>query len=286
MTWLEFIDYIGAKGKPVLIAAGAATLEEVRAAVGVLENRGVPIGLFQCNTNYTGSLENLRYIRLNVLKTFRREFPNIILGLSDHTPGHSTVLGAVALGARLIEKRFTDDNDRDGPDHPFSMTPKTWREMVDRNREVESALGGDEKKVEENEPDTVVIQRRGIRAHRTEKGNPDHRDFISVLRPAPRDIFRCRNRPGSWSRAVGRCASGRNDLSESNRGGESSGVAFFLSLRIFLVFLCFLPLPERFLVLAGPPPELSASLEEEVETIWRTEKAKRGQNCSTGPSFL
>ena len=76
VTWLEFIDYIGAKGKPVLIAVGAATLEEVRAAVGVLENRGVPIGLFQCNTNYTGSLENFRYINLNVLKTFRREFPS------------------------------------------------------------------------------------------------------------------------------------------------------------------------------------------------------------------
>jgi sialic acid synthase SpsE len=190
VTWLEFIDYIGAKGKPVLIAAGAATLEEVRAAVGILEKRGVPIGLFQCNTNYTGSLENFRYIHLNVLKTFRREFPNVILGLSDHTPGHATVLGAVALGARLIEKHFTDDNGREGPDHPFSMTPKTWREMVDRTRELESALGGEEKKVEENELETVVIQRRGIRASTDLKsGTRITRDLISVLRPAPRDAF-------------------------------------------------------------------------------------------------
>ena len=50
-------------------------------------------------------------------------FPSVLLGLSDHTPGHATVLGAVALGARVIEKHFTDDNRREGPDHPFSMTP-------------------------------------------------------------------------------------------------------------------------------------------------------------------
>jgi sialic acid synthase SpsE len=190
VTWLEYIDYIGGKGKPVLIAAGAATLAEVHAAVRVLEKRGVPIGLFQCNTNYTGSLDNFRYIHLNVLKTFRREFPNVVLGLSDHTPGHATVLGAVALGARLIEKHFTDDNDREGPDHPFSMTPKTWREMVDRTRELESALGREEKKVEDNELDTVIIQRRGIRAVKDlKKGTKISRDLISVLRPAPREAF-------------------------------------------------------------------------------------------------
>lgn len=190
VTWLEFIDYIGTKGKPVLIASGAATLEEVRAAVGVLRKRDVPIGLFQCNTNYTGSVDNFRHIHLNVLKTFRREFPEVILGLSDHTPGHATVLGAVALGARLIEKHFTDDNDREGPDHPFSMTPKTWREMVDRTRELEAALGGEEKKVEENELETVVIQRRGIRASADlKKGTKITRDVISILRPALGEAF-------------------------------------------------------------------------------------------------
>ena len=75
----------------------------------------------QCNTNYTGSNENFNFIELNVLKTYRKEFKNIVLGLSDHTPGHTTVLGAVALGAKVIEKHFTDSNAREGPDHKFSM---------------------------------------------------------------------------------------------------------------------------------------------------------------------
>ena len=65
--------------------------------------------LMQCNTNYTAEIENFKYINLNVLKTFKSLFPEIVLGLSDHTPGHTTVLGAITLGARVIEKHFTDN---------------------------------------------------------------------------------------------------------------------------------------------------------------------------------
>ncbi|CAM5563666.1 N-acetylneuraminate synthase OS=Lysinibacillus sphaericus OX=1421 GN=LS41612_19545 PE=4 SV=1 [Lysinibacillus sphaericus] len=60
----------------------------------------------QCNTNYTGNIENFKYINLNVLKTYNTMYPNMILGLSDHTPGHATVLGAITLGARVIEKHY------------------------------------------------------------------------------------------------------------------------------------------------------------------------------------
>ena len=58
----------------------------------------------QCNTNYTNSEENFKYINLNVLKTYKKYFKNnVILGLSDHTPGHSTVLGAISLGAKVVK---------------------------------------------------------------------------------------------------------------------------------------------------------------------------------------
>jgi N-acetylneuraminate synthase len=112
-------------------------------------------------------------------------FPGIILGLSDHTYGPTTVLGAVALGARVIEKHFTDDNHRIGPDHPFSMTPKTWRDMVDHTRELERALGSSDKQLGDNEQETVIIQRRCLRAARDiQKGERFTRDMIAVLRPA------------------------------------------------------------------------------------------------------
>lgn len=188
ITWLEILRHMASKGKPVILATGASTPADVSRAMGALQGMNPAIGLMQCNTNYTGSLENFKHIHLNVLKTYKKLFPTAVLGLSDHTPGHATVLGAVAMGARLVEKHFTDDNSREGPDHPFSMTPRTWREMVDRTRELELALGREEKFVAENEQATVVVQRRSIRAARDlAAGEVLTREDLEVLRPAPLD---------------------------------------------------------------------------------------------------
>jgi sialic acid synthase SpsE len=201
ITWPEMLRKVAEKKKPVFLATGASTMEEVRRAMDILERIHPEIVLMQCNTNYTGSLENFRHIHLNVLKTYRAEFPRAVLGLSDHTPGHATVLGSVALGARAVEKHFTDDTRREGPDHPFSMTPASWREMVDRTRELELALGNTAKDVAVNERDTVVVQRRCLRAAKAlKKGTVLAKTDIDALRPAPRDgIF-----PYDIDRVVGR----------------------------------------------------------------------------------
>ena len=141
--------------KPILMATGASELGEITELMAKVEKINKNIVLMQCNTNYTASLDNFKYIELNVLKEYRKKYPDIVLGLSDHTPGHATVLGSIALGARVIEKHFTDSNERPGPDHAFAMTPDTWREMVDRTRELEAALGSHEKFVADNEKETV-----------------------------------------------------------------------------------------------------------------------------------
>jgi sialic acid synthase SpsE len=117
-------------------------------------------------------------------------WPGLMLGLSDHTPGHATVLGAVALGARVIEKHFTDDQARSGPDHAFSMTPETWREMVLRARELEASLGDGIKRIEENELEAAVVQRRCLRLARDlEAGAFIAPDDLVALRPAPAGSF-------------------------------------------------------------------------------------------------
>jgi sialic acid synthase SpsE len=186
ITWLEIVEHIGRKGKPVLLAAGASTLAEVERAMAVLESVNSQIVLLQCNTNYTGSPENVHHVNLNVLPTFAKRFPDAVLGLSDHTQGALAVLGAVALGARVVEKHFTDDNSRVGPDHAFAMTPATWREMVDRTRELEAALGDGVKRVEENERETVVLQRRAVRVTRdVAAGETLSAADIFPLRPCP-----------------------------------------------------------------------------------------------------
>jgi N-acetylneuraminate synthase len=97
----------------------------------------------------------------------------------------------VTLGARVIEKHFTDDNRREGPDHPFSMTPQSWRDMVDRTRELEYALGSSEKTVADNERDTVVVQRRCLRAATDLKaGAALTAEMLEALRPAPHEAVK------------------------------------------------------------------------------------------------
>lgn len=184
ITWLSIIEHIAEKKKPVLLATGASSMEDVERAMDILNSKRAEVVLMQCNTNYTASSENYQYVNLNVLKTYREKYPEAVLGLSDHTFGHSTVLGAFALGARVFEKHFTDDNDRQGPDHKFSMNPRTWREMVDATYELYYAMGDGVKRVEENEKDTVNIQRRACYLQRDMKqGEVIEESCLFPLRP-------------------------------------------------------------------------------------------------------
>jgi sialic acid synthase SpsE len=184
ITWTDILRYTARKGKPIIVASGASSMEDVERAMAALESETEKLVLMQCNTNYTGSADNFKYIHLNVLKAFARKYPDVILGLSDHTTGHATVLGAIALGATFIEKHFTDDNSRPGPDHAFAMNPQTWRDMVDRSNELFLALGTEEKKIEDNEKQTVLVQRRGIRyAKALPAGHVITADDLFPLRP-------------------------------------------------------------------------------------------------------
>lgn len=187
ITFHDIVMKMAKYNKPILIATGASRIDEVINLMQMIEKVNRDIVLMQCNTNYTANNENFKYIQLNVLKSYAQLFPNAILGLSDHTLGHTTVLGAVALGAKVIEKHFTDNNNLEGPDHKFSMNPMTWKEMVDRTRELEYALGGTIKKVEENELETCILQRRCLRVTRDlKKGEIITNDMIEALRPAPK----------------------------------------------------------------------------------------------------
>lgn len=188
ITWLEIIDYLAKKKKPLLLATGASSLEDVERAMSLIQPQTRDIVLMQCNTNYTASLENFKFINLNVLKKYHELYPDVVLGLSDHTHGHASVLGAIALGARVFEKHFTDDNLREGPDHKFAMNPATWREMVDRSNELFAALGSGEKIVEENEQESVKLQRRAIRAAKDlVSGQTVNASDLDFLRPIPED---------------------------------------------------------------------------------------------------
>lgn len=191
ITWLEMIEYIAKKGKPVFLASGAASLRDVELAVDAIVKFNSNLVLMQCNTNYTASLENYKYVNLRVLETFRSLYPDLVLGLSDHTHSAVIVLGAVALGARVVERHFTDDNGREGPDHKFAMNPATWLEMVEQTRMLEAALGDGKKRVEENEKESLIVQQRSLRTARDlSSGHVLQREDIEVLRPAPENSIK------------------------------------------------------------------------------------------------
>ena len=189
ITWKEIIIKIAKKKLPLILATGASTLKEVETAVNLIQKYKKKFILMQCNTNYTNEISNFKYLNLNVLKTFKNKFKNnIILGLSDHTQGHTAVLGAVTLGARVIEKHFTDDNKRKGPDHAFAMNPKTWKQMVIETRKLETALGNGLKIIEKNENQSSIVQRRCVRAARDlPKNHKIKKHDLVSLRPAPKN---------------------------------------------------------------------------------------------------
>lgn len=185
ISWPEAIMAMARKGKPMLIATGASNMEEVDRVMQELIQINDQIVLMQCNTNYTANEENYDYLNLNVLKTFSDKYPEVVLGLSDHTHSNVPVIGAVALGARVIERHFTDDNNRVGPDHKFAMNPENWAKMVVDVRMIERNLGTGIKQLAENEKETYIIQRRCLRASRDIKaGEIFTEDMLEVLRPA------------------------------------------------------------------------------------------------------
>lgn len=188
INYYQIIEEMMKYNKPIIIATGASNLSDVKNTMNMVYEHGSDIVLMQCNTNYTAKYENFKYINLNVLDSYKKLFPRVILGLSDHTVGHTTVLGAIAKGAKVIEKHFTDNNSLKGPDHKFSMNPSAWKEMVERSRELELALGDGVKRIEDNEKETAILQRRSVQVNRfVPRGKLLTSDMLIALRPAPKE---------------------------------------------------------------------------------------------------
>ena len=153
ITWLEMLDYIARTGKPLMLATGDATLSEIDEAVRTIEATGNRnLILMQCITNYPSKIESAN---VNVLKTYQSAF-DVLTGYSDHAPGPVVALASVVLGGCVIEKHFTLNKKDKGPDHPHSMEPQDFRQMVDYVREVERAMGSTRKEVVAEEGETAV----------------------------------------------------------------------------------------------------------------------------------
>lgn len=166
VTNLKMLRQIASYYKPIIMSTGMCELDEIKEAVDCLKNNGAKdITLLHCNTQYPTPYED---VNLLAMKTLKDEFM-LPVGYSDHTLGIEVPLAAVGLGACVIEKHFTLDNNMEGPDHRASIEPEQLKAMVDGIRHINLALGSSEKRVSASEAGNRLIARKSVVAKRNIK---------------------------------------------------------------------------------------------------------------------
>jgi len=184
ITNKPFLEHIAKKKKPIIISTGMANLEEVRAAIEVLQNNGTQkksITILHCNTEYPTPMAE---VNLKAMLFLKDKF-GVNFGYSDHTLGIEVPIAAVALGAKVIEKHFTLDKRMEGPDHIASLDPLELKQMVKSIRNVEKALSGSGiKEPSDSEFKNIHIARKSIHTNKSlEKGHILKKEDLIMMRP-------------------------------------------------------------------------------------------------------
>ncbi|EAI4331308.1 N-acetylneuraminate synthase [Campylobacter upsaliensis] len=181
ITNLPYLKAVAKCKKKVLLSTGMANLGEIEAALTILRKNGTRnITLLHCNTEYPTPFED---VNLNALKTLKEAF-KLEVGYSDHTEGIVASLGAVALGAVVIEKHFTLDKTMEGPDHRASLEFEELKALCKGIRELEKALGSGIKKASKSEAKNKIIARKSLVAKREiQKGEKFSIENLTTKRP-------------------------------------------------------------------------------------------------------
>ncbi|MGO0141062.1 N-acetylneuraminate synthase [Latilactobacillus sakei] len=182
ITNLPYLEKIGMQKKKVILSTGMANMQEIHDAVNILQNNGTEdITILHCTTQYP---TEYRDINLNIMKTLKEEFPQFSIGFSDHSKGYQVPIMAAALGATIIEKHFTTDNNLPGPDQKASGTPDVFKKMVDGIRIAEVAMGTFTKEPVDVEKANKIVARKSIIANKKiKKGDVFTVDNITLKRP-------------------------------------------------------------------------------------------------------
>ena len=199
ITNYPFLRAIAKRKESVIMSTGMCTLDEVRNAVGVLNEFGTKdITLLHCTTEYPAPYDS---VNLNAMLTLKKEF-GFNVGYSDHSNGIEITVAAVAMGATVIEKHFTLDKNMEGPDHKASLEPDELKQMVLSIRNVEAALGDGTKQPSEAEKKNIAIARKSIVAKcDIKKGETFTEENLTTKRPG-NGIS-----PMKWNEVLGKVAS-------------------------------------------------------------------------------
>ena len=181
ITNLPFLSHLARKNRPMIISTGMSELSEVESAVHAIAAAGNhSFILLQCVSSYPA---NPADANLRAMSTMERAF-DAPVGYSDHTPGIAVAIGAVALGACLIEKHLTLDRTSPGPDHQASLEPDELRALIEGIRAVEAALGHGRKEPAAIEANTAAVARKSLVAARDiPAGTILTEEMIAIKRP-------------------------------------------------------------------------------------------------------
>jgi len=182
---IPLLKHIASFKKPVILSTGMNDLTSVARSVDVFSKKGVPVALLHCTSIYPTPHNR---VRLQALSEMRKAFPNLVIGLSDHTTDNYACLGAVALGARILERHFTSDKNWSGPDIPISMTPVDLKNLIKGSQAIFEALQGNKNVLNEEEPTIKFAFASVVTILDIKKGEALSKDNTWVKRPGTGEI--------------------------------------------------------------------------------------------------
>ncbi len=180
------IKHIAQDGKPVIMSTGMNSIESVRPSVEILREHGVPFALLHCTNVYPTPPE---LVRLGAMSQLQEAFPDAVVGLSDHTTSNTPCLGAVALGASILERHFTDTMDREGPDIVCSMDPGALKDLIDQSRIMKLARGGEKGPVDAEQPTIDFAFATVVTIKDIQSGEKFTKENLWVKRPGTGEIL-------------------------------------------------------------------------------------------------
>lgn len=185
MNNYPLLDHIASFGKPMIVSTGMNNIESVRRAVRILEKRGIQYALLHTTNLYPTPPE---LVRLGAMQELQKDFPNAVVGLSDHTINNNACLAAVALGASILERHFTDRADRTGPDIVCSMTPDQLQDLISSSAEIAKMRGGKKEAAKEEQVTINFAFATVVSIKPISKGEILSKDNVWVKRPGIGEI--------------------------------------------------------------------------------------------------
>jgi N-acetylneuraminate synthase len=209
------IEHIAAFGKPMIVSTGMNDIASVRKTVEILEEYNVPYALLHTTNLYPTPVH---LVRLGAMEALAKEFPNAIIGLSDHTTSNRACFAATALGASILERHFTDKMERPGPDIINSMDPIALKELIIGSEEIAQMRGGKKEAAKEEQVTIDFAFATVVTTQEIKKGEMFTKDNIWVKRPGTGEI-----KAEEYKNLLGKQASTDIDLDEHVQWSDIDG---------------------------------------------------------------